>query len=169
MNASYEYIHDPRTDNQSAIKTASKLGNINAVKCLLNVPFVDPSVDVSQALRKASYNRFAAIVRELLKDKRVDQTVLRNFCFSVAAEPGFVGVVLTLINDERVGVTKGGMSSPFFYTCPEGHAELVKILLAHPKLDLSGLESGNLGFMKALLYGHLEVIQLLMVKLSRFS
>ena len=67
---------DPSTDNNYAIRLASRYGHVEVVKVLLQDPRVDTSADDNAAIRWASENRRVEVVKVLLQDPRVNPSAM---------------------------------------------------------------------------------------------
>jgi hypothetical protein len=77
--------HDPRIDEQFAVKKASEAGNVNAIMCLLKVEFVDFAVDNNYPFRKSSsIGNVKALIQNTKVDPAVDNNVaLRNAAYFI--------------------------------------------------------------------------------------
>jgi ankyrin repeat protein len=79
FNASFNYNHNPRLDNQSAIKLAVRDGNINAIKCLLKIDYVDPTIENNYPIKLAVRNGNVQVVKALLDSGKVDPSAEYNY------------------------------------------------------------------------------------------
>jgi len=95
---SNNWLEDPSTDNNYAIRWASGNGHLEVVRLLLSDPRVDPSVNNNYAIRRASENGHTKIVRLLLVDPRVDPSANNNYAIRRASGNGHLEVVRLLLD-----------------------------------------------------------------------
>jgi hypothetical protein len=101
FNESYIYQHDPRLDLQLAIAKASSEGKLDAVRCLLKVPFIDPGFNYNYAVRITALKGHVEIMQELLTNRLVDPADFNNEAIINAASHGHSDIVKMLLKDNR--------------------------------------------------------------------
>jgi hypothetical protein len=148
---------DPSDDNQLAVRTAARLGNVAVVSALLADARTDPSAFRNDALRGAAQNGHVRVVQRLMADVRTDPSDFDNFALRRAAMFGYVRVVDALLTDARVA-TMSGLS--FYMACVHGHASVVRRLMADARLDPS--VDDNACIVAAAVDGNASVVALLM-------
>jgi hypothetical protein len=162
---------DPRCDNDSALRSAARLGHVEVLKALLADPRVDPSISDQWMLYGACDNSRVEVVKLLLAHPRVDSTiheqgVLRSACSS-ASNPD---VVRLLLADQRVDpsvknfriptglVSKGNvvLLSLFFLRCC-----VRKPFSRHSKsAQIEAVESFRVSQLTELLFGSKDLAEL---------
>ncbi len=152
---------DPSTEHCSrhAIGHASKFGNVDIVKLLLQDKRVDPSVDDNYAIIKASKYGRIDIVNLLLQDKRVDPSAQENEAFLSAILQRETNIVQILLQDKRVDPSaKNNFAIGAASNC--GYYDIVKILLQDQRVDPS--DDNNYAFLAASENGEIEIVKLLL-------
>jgi hypothetical protein len=150
---------DPTSEDNRAIRYASRNGHESVVKLLLADPRVDPAALDNDAIRCASQRGHANVVKVLLAEPRVDPAALDNDAIQLATRGRHVRVLKTLLADPR---TDPGAShnSAFRVASVNGFTRVVKLLLADPRVDPAAL--GNEAIRKASALGHVGVVTLLL-------
>ncbi len=132
---------DPAADNNRALRIACEEGLVEMVRLLLTDPRVHPmqeienpddNDDVVDPLILACQNGHLEIVKTLLADQRVDPGLYRNQEIQNAIISGFAEIVELLLKHSRVNPRAGDL---LFYAVQEGHAEVVKVLLADCRIQ----------------------------------
>jgi ankyrin repeat protein len=131
ISRAYNCTHDPRLDNQFAIQKSVLEGNLGAVKCLVNVPFVDLSIDNDNPIRTSSKNGHLDIVKILIENGPVVDV---NTSLKVAAEYGHADIVKLLIVDYHVDPAIEE-NYPFRIASGSGHPDVVRILIVDDRAD----------------------------------
>lgn len=167
MYSDFDFQHNPRLDDQFAVKRAFETWNLNAIRCLLKVEFVDfgfdnnypirmsggniqllkvlienPSLDPgannNEALRNAAYfNRIEAV--ELLLTK-LDPRKDQNEAFVLAVQQGHHDLIIIMLRDDRVDPTSDGRNLAWTAAIRNNDLIAVKILEAHipiPPIDFA--------------------------------
>ena len=93
---------DPTTDDNYALRHASKNGCFEVVRLLLKDPRVDVNAKDGSSLLHAVANGHTIIVKELLKDPRVDATLGRLSALKVAYNFHNTEIYSTLMQDSRI-------------------------------------------------------------------
>ena len=179
---------DPSADNNRLIKWASAHGFDDVVRLLLEDKRVDPAVNDDEPLREAAYGNHSAVMRLLLAQRGVNPTRHWRIC-EWACESGLDDVKLLMshpnFDPSREGLNfkltvwackqgpeavKALLSHPKFdpsiddrllnWSCLEGHADIVALLLANRKIDLT--KSGEFIFQQVCRLGHTAVLQVLL-------
>ncbi len=128
---------------------ASKHNEVNIVRLLLEDPFsdrnvwVDPAAKNNKAIRRASLYDNIEIIRLLLEDPRGETKVSRSTLYAV----------------DPSGDQSGG-DHPISSASMNGHTEIVRLLLAHPKVDPT--VENNDPINSASKYGYIEIVRLLL-------
>ncbi|RKP15827.1 hypothetical protein ROZALSC1DRAFT_26003, partial [Rozella allomycis CSF55] len=94
-------LPDPSTNDNYAIRLASRNGHVKISKYLLNHQRVDPSADNNYAIRLACENGHIEVVKLLLTDSRVDPGADDNYAIQLACKNGHIEVVKLLLSDSR--------------------------------------------------------------------
>jgi ankyrin repeat protein len=98
FNDPFNYHHDPRLDDQRAIKLAVQKPNLHAVKCLLNVEYVDPTTDNNFAIKVAIKNGNVELVEALLDTGKIDPSLEFNYPLRKACKNGNLELVTFLLD-----------------------------------------------------------------------
>ena len=123
---------DPASDDNLAIRRASRNGHADVVRILLADPRVDPSANDNDAIRWASCNGHTEVVRLLLADPRVDPGARDNVAIRWASGNGHSDVVRLFLADPRVRLAPCAQyNSAVQWASINGHAEVVDLLRAH--------------------------------------
>jgi ankyrin repeat protein len=156
FNESYQYQHDPRLDNQTAIIAASNYGKLDALQSLLTVPFADPGFNDNYALNDAILSNHSQIVKCLLEDSRVDPLKLKFFPFTYCARYGYTDVVVQLLKDGRID-PKEYNNFPISLASSNGYVDIVKAFLNDFRTDPT-----RDSLKAAVLHGHLDIVKTLL-------
>ena len=127
---------DPNLNGRSALRTASSLGHLSIVKCLLeNGAYVNAcDEDNRTALHEACCHNRLSIVKCLLEnhanvnayDKK-NRTALHEACRN-----GHLSIVKCLLeNDANVNIRDGSGAAPLQIACRWASTDIVKLLLDH--------------------------------------
>jgi ankyrin repeat protein len=106
FNTSFTYNHDPRIDNQRAIILAvdncnakgNYNGKIDAIKCLLNVEYADPSIYNNYPIRMAILYGNLEVVRALLDSGKVHPSINYNYPLLAASRTGNLELVTLFLD-----------------------------------------------------------------------
>lgn len=180
---------DPVDQNNCALAIASRFGHVKIVQRLLLDPRVDPAYDDNDAILYACSEGHLEVVRILLADKRADP-FYDDGPLEKACEKGHVEVVKALLNDPRfdpkletlhfndifraaskqsdalnllldnTGINEDYGTVLLWDASETGDLEVVKRLLAHPRIDPSFSNNEALQF--ALECEHSEVVDCLL-------
>ena len=94
-----------QSTNTLGIRCASRNGQTDVVRLLLEDSRADPSAKTNAAIQLACYYGHTDIVRLLLADSRVDPSTQRNCALRWACSRGHLEVVRILLDDPRVEMT----------------------------------------------------------------
>jgi hypothetical protein len=154
-----DFNHDPRLDDQAAIKraeqanlqyitkrlvsvkhvdvamllhSASFFGGVEVVKLCIVSRLVPSSADFGESLILALFNSHVHEVKEMLKSGLVDPSTDENLAIRLAAETGNTSKVELLKSDERVNPVAGYALT---LAAEYNHPEVVDILLKDSRFD----------------------------------
>jgi len=136
---------------------AVKNGDLEKVKSLLLV--INPSRNDNKAIRYASSNGHAEVVKLLLADPRVDPSVYDNYSIRYASLNDHVEVVKLLLADPRVDPSVND-NYAIQSASRNGHIEVVKLLLSDPRVDPSLYDNESIRCTSS--NGHTEIVKLLL-------
>lgn len=120
---------NPATDNNFAIKYASKFGYVEIVRLLLEDPRVDPTVDKGFALRKALKQKHTDIISMLLADSRIGPVI--DCVLWWAAFSGKVDAIKILRDDPRANP-----AAAIRVASTHGYIEIVELLLEKSNISI---------------------------------
>ncbi|KAI8895256.1 ankyrin repeat-containing domain protein [Globomyces pollinis-pini] len=134
-------LHDgmvnPAGQDQLAIITASKQGNIELFNLIIQNPDVDATFNLNECIRLASSNGHHLIVKELLEIKSIDPGTKNNEPLKSACKQGHLQVCRLLLKDKRVNPNDFTTKSALTLACEYGHQPVVKLLLSCETVDPS--------------------------------
>jgi ankyrin repeat protein len=163
FNASFNYNHDPRLDNNYAIKLAAKHANVDATKCLLKVKYVDPGDNYNEPLILAITKKSYDVVQLLLNDTRVNPAIKDNapliHAITVCNTDDSYSIVKLLLKDKRVNpATRHNLL--LRTASGKGYAEIVRLILKDNRVNPSDLRNEALG--NAVNANNTEIVKMLM-------
>jgi hypothetical protein len=151
----FDYLHR----NHELFSVAAKCGYKNVVQLGLESGIVgDPSAHANGAIRLASQNGHAEVVRLLLLT-RVDPSALDNYAIRFASQNGHAELVRLLLTDPRVDPSTRD-NYAIRWASENGHLEVVRLLLTDPRVDPSAQDNYAVRWAKR--NGHDELVQLLL-------
>eukprot|EP01117_Protostelium_nocturnum_P012835 TRINITY_DN4755_c0_g1_i1.p1 TRINITY_DN4755_c0_g1~~TRINITY_DN4755_c0_g1_i1.p1 ORF type:complete len:449 (+),score=163.72 TRINITY_DN4755_c0_g1_i1:209-1555(+) len=125
---------DRRIIMNTAFSTSCARGYLSVVELLLKRPDVNPSNNMNDPIREASYHGWGEVVQLLLSDPRVDPSECRNEAIRYASFTGSFEVVQLLMADKRVDPSAEHNHSirvASYY----GFERVVDLLLKDPRVD----------------------------------
>jgi hypothetical protein len=132
FNSTYAFKHDPRTDNQFAAFKAASVGNLAALSCILNVPYVDSEIAM---IRAATVYDWEAVNTLFNVDETMDPSAHENFLMKQACNVGNMDIVQLLLNRNLLPT---GLDISLMIAVEQNEVEIVEILLADDRFTLSG-------------------------------
>ena len=133
-------------------------GHLKSVARLIQDPRVDPSDQVSHAIRWGSGHDRIAIVKMLLQDPRVDPSANDNDAIREASSQGHNEIAKMLLQDPRVDPSANN-NEAIRLASREGHIEILRMLLQDPRVDPS--DEDNEAIQEASIEGHIEIVEML--------
>jgi ankyrin repeat protein len=125
FNGSFNYNHDPRLDNNYAIRLAAKHGNVDATKCLLKVEYVDPAFNDNEPLILAITENSSYPTVEYVNPAF-------NGNVQLSSSKGYAEIVSLLLNDPRVNPSDSD-NAALLYAVNAGNVEIVRMLMDYGK------------------------------------
>jgi hypothetical protein len=148
----------PRVLREDLVEFAARYGFASFLQELLRRG-LDPTVIHNSAIRHASDNGHAPVVRLLLADPRVDPAALTNWAIKGASFKGHAEVVRALLADPRVN--PGASNNEAIQMASKyGHAEVVRALLADPRVNPTAENNDAITY--AIRWNHAEVMRALL-------
>jgi ankyrin repeat protein len=130
FNGCFNYNHDPRLDNQCAIKLAVRHGNVDAIKCLLEVKYVDPTTDNNSPIKMAISNGNVEVVKTLLDSGKVDASVENNYPILKASEIGALEMVTFLLDYPKFDLANENVTGALFIALKNRHDDVASLMLS---------------------------------------
>jgi ankyrin repeat protein len=131
-------VEDERFDTperkQSALKNASRMGHVEAVKFFLSHKDVDPCKDNHACVRIAVVNIHFDVVLEYLKDDRVNPIFLYDEMLSIACKIGDARSVQEILDSKKTNPFVFG-SRPLLECVLRRDVGMMRILLRNEKID----------------------------------
>lgn len=147
-----------------SVRMASKKGQLNLINVLLKEGYINSSTDVVKAIRLATINQHAEVVK-LLWDKASSNSwvpenelkELANEMIILANKKDDIEIVKFFLNDFRIDLWECG-NTLICAACEMGNLEIVELLLLDPRISKSGvIRNASRG-------GHAEIVKLLLEK-----
>ena len=151
---------NPAARNNLFIQCASKKGNYESAKRLLQDARVDPSANNNLAIRSSAGKGHYKIVKLLLKDVRVDPSADNNAAIRSSAGNGHHKIVKLLLKDDRVDPNADD-NYAICLASQRGHHKTVKLLLHHRNINVNGKDHYSIQVSSK--NGHINVVKLLLM------
>jgi hypothetical protein len=151
---------NPAIRNNEYILSASRKGNAEIVRLLLDDDRVNPADRNNQAIAEASEHGHVEVVRLLLKDPRVDPSV-ENYPLTEASKHGNYEVVELLLKDRRVDPSAYN-NEAINEAVDWKQIDVIGLLLSHPKVSPTDPDSENNALQLAIQNGSVGIVKLLL-------
>jgi ankyrin repeat protein len=159
FNGCFNYNHDPRLDDQCAIKLASERGNLGAVQCLLDVKYVDPATTDNYPIKVASRKGHWEVVQALLASGQVDPSAGDNSPLREACSNGHLEVVRLLIGHPNFDLSNPSVYAAMIDAAKNGHVDIVRFFLTNVYVDANHAFSARL--LGEVIYFPMDVVELI--------
>lgn len=128
-------MQDPHdsTQNNSQFIDAIERNDVESVKIFLEDATFNPGADDNKAFQLATEKGHIDIIKLLLNDERVDPAANKKNAIVLANKNKNIEVLNLLVYNDRANPNP---SDSFLWAVGQGHAELVKLLLIHPMVNL---------------------------------
>jgi hypothetical protein len=137
FNGAIKYNHNPTIDDQFAIIKAVQNNNVDAIKCLLKVEYIDPALNDNEPLIRAIKNNSSALFELLLKDPRVNPAARNNLAVRIATSKNKTDMLQLLLADPRVNPSDMDNDALIKAAYMNNH-DSAKMLLGYGKLKFNG-------------------------------
>lgn len=142
-------------------------GDVEILDILINIYKIDPSIYDNSPIMYAAYDGNPEIVKRLLKDNRVNPGARNNKAIKYACNTNvsidvignYIEVIKILLEDNRVNPSIKN-NKPIRNAIKNGNLGIVKFLLNHPRVNLSGDEI--LIMNEAIRYNCFHMVELLL-------
>ncbi|KAJ3263345.1 putative tRNA pseudouridine synthase Pus10 [Chytriomyces hyalinus] len=142
-----------------AMVWACRFGHLDAVKFLIDVVNLDPSIQDDKPLRIACEHGHENIVRLLAQDKRTRPNANDNDAIVCAARGGHLSTVDFLLKIPAVNPAARD-NAPMWEASRNGFADVLKLLLTDARVDAADRDGDAL--VQAAKYGHVGVVEVLL-------
>ncbi|KAJ3225744.1 putative tRNA pseudouridine synthase Pus10 [Chytriomyces hyalinus] len=142
-----------------AIVWACRFGHLEAVKFLIEVVKLDPSIQDDKPLRIACEHGHNDVVQLLAQDKRTRPNANDNDAIVCAARGGHLTTVEFLLKIPAVNPAARD-NAPMWEASRNGFADVVKLLMTDARVDAADRDGDAL--VQAAKYGHVGVVEVLL-------
>jgi ankyrin repeat protein len=149
---------DPSCYNDAAIRYACKMGFDDLVELLIKDPRVESTLSDCSPLRLAIVNGHYKVTELLLGHASISPSGSRNESICLASGLGHVDIFRLLLK-HGVDITIRD-NQALKNACMKGYEEILKLILADPRVDPS--VSDNVALLLACKGGHAHIVELLL-------